>query len=167
VGYENGAKYVNSKINVLGVYQPACNCPKDFNDPDWGKARGLEFADRGADVIFGAGGNTGNGALLAALQKNVACVGVDVDQYVSYPEADPCLITSAEKHLALAVKTAITQAVKGKFKSGIQTFDATTNGVGVAPYHQFDSKLTADQKAKIDTIAKGLQDGSIKTGAES
>lgn len=167
VGYENGAKYVKSSISTLGVYQTPCSCAKDFNDPDWGKARGLEFADRGADVIFGAGGNTGNGALLASLQKNVACVGVDVDQYVSYPEADPCLLTSAEKHLALAVKTAITQAVKNQFKSGIQTFDASSDGVGVSPYHTFDSKLTADQKSKIDTIAKGLKDGSIKTGAES
>src|SRR5258706_7692960 len=112
VGYENGAKYVNSKVTSLGVYQTPCNCSKDFNDPDWGKARGLEFADKGADVIFGAGGNTGNGALLASLQKNVACVGVDVDQFVSYPDAADCLLTSAEKHLALAVKTAITQVVK-------------------------------------------------------
>ena len=167
VGFENGAKYVNSKINTLGVYQTACSCPKDFNDPDWGKARGLEFTDRQADVLFGAGGNTGNGALLAALQKNVACVGVDVDQFVSYPEAGPCLLTSAEKHLAVAVKTAVTEAVKGQFKPGVQTFDATTGGVGVAPFHNFDSKLTSDQKAKIDTIEKGLQDGSIKTGATS
>jgi basic membrane protein A len=167
VGFENGAKYVNQQVTTLGVYQTACSCPKDFNDPDWGKARGIEFADRQADVIFGAGGNTGNGALLAALQKNVACVGVDVDQFQSYPEADACLITSAEKHLSLAVKTAITQVVKGQFKSGIQTFDASTSGVGVAPYHQFDSKLTSDQKSKIDTIAKGLKDGSIKTGAET
>jgi basic membrane protein A len=167
VGYENGAKRVNAKVTALGVYQTPCNCAKDFNDPDWGKARGLEFADRGADVIFGAGGNTGNGALLASLQKNIACVGVDVDQFVSYPEADPCLLTSAEKHLALAVKTSVTQVVKGQFKSGIQTFDASTDGVGVSPYHMFDSKLTADQKSKIDQIAKGLKDGSIKTGAEA
>jgi len=167
VGYENGAKYVNSKATVLGVYQPACNCPKDFNDPDWGKARGLEFADRNADVIFGGGGNTGNGALLAALQKKVACVGVDVDQFVSYPEVDDCLLTSGEKHLALAVKTAVTQVVKNQFKSGIQTFDASTDGVGIAPYHNYDSKLTSDQKAKVDTILKGLKDGSIKTGAET
>jgi basic membrane protein A len=167
VGYENGAKHVNPNATALGVYQTPCSCPKDFNDPDWGKARGLEFADRKADVIFGAGGNTGNGALLASLQRNVACVGVDVDQFVSYPEADPCLLTSAEKHLALAVKTAVTQAVKNQFKSGIQTFDASSDGVGVSPYHTFDSKLTADQKAKIDQISKGLKDGSIKTGGES
>jgi basic membrane protein A len=167
VGFENGAKSVNPKVQSLGVYQTPCNCPKDFNDPDWGKARGLEFADRGADVIFGAGGNTGNGALLAALQKNVACVGVDVDQFASYPEADPCLLTSAEKHLALAVKTAITSVVKNQFQNGISTFDESGDGVGVSPYHNFDSKLTSDQKAKIDAIASGLKSGSLKTGAES
>jgi basic membrane protein A len=166
-GFENGAKYVNSKATVLGVYQPPCNCDKDFNDPDWGKARGLEFIDRGADVLFGGGGNTGNGALLAALQKNIACIGVDVDQYVSYPEADPCLLTSGEKHLALAVKTAITNVVKGQFKSGVQTFDASTDGVGIAPFHNYDSKLTSDDKAKINSIAQGLKDGSIKTGAQT
>jgi basic membrane protein A and related proteins len=167
VGYEAGAKYVNNKVTALGVYQTPCNCPKDFNDPDWGKARGLEFAARGADVIFGAGGNTGNGALLASLQQKVACVGVDVDQYESYPEAQPCLLTSAEKHLALAVKTAITNVVQNKFKAGIESFEASGDGVGVAPYHNYDSKLTADQKAKIDAISKGLKDGTIKTGAES
>jgi basic membrane protein A len=167
VGYENGAKAVNPKVQALGVYQTPCNCPKDFNDPDWGKARGLEFADRGADIIFGAGGNSGNGALLAALQKNVACVGVDVDQFLSYPEADPCLLTSAEKHLAMAVKAAIVSVAKNQFKNGILTFEASGNGVGVAPYHNFDSKLTSDQKAKIDQIASGLKNGTIKTGAES
>jgi basic membrane protein A len=118
-------------------------------------------------VIFGGGGNTGNGALLAALQKNLACIGVDVDQFVSYPEVDACLLTSGEKHLALAVKTAVTQVVKDQFKTGIQTFDASSDGVGIAPYHSFDSKLTSDQKTKVDSILKGLKDGSIKTGAES
>jgi basic membrane protein A len=166
-GFENGARYVRASVRTLGVYQTACNCSKDFNDPDWGKARGLEFTDQGADVLFGAGGNTGNGALLAALQKNVACVGVDVDQFSSYPEADACLLTSAEKHLSLAVKSAVTEVVKGQFKSGTQIFDASINGVGVAPYHTFDTKLTADQKARVDSIAAGLKNGTIKTGAES
>src|ERR1051326_5909692 len=80
-GFENGAKYTNPNVKVLGVYQPAG--PKAFNDPDWGKARGLEFIDQGADILFGAGGNTGNGALLAALQQSNTCIAVDVDTFVS------------------------------------------------------------------------------------
>ena len=167
VGFEAGAKAVNKDLKApLGVYQPACNCPNDFNDPAWGKARAVEFIGRGADVVFGAGGSTGNGALLAAAQANVACVGVDVDQFLTYPDVDSCLLTSAEKHISVAVKDAVVDAAKGKWKSGVRTFTAADDGVGVAPYHNFDSKLTSDQKAKVDQIAKGLKDGSIKTGAE-
>jgi basic membrane protein A len=164
VGFENGVKYVNSKAKVLGVYQPPG--PKAFNDPDWGKARGIEEIDQGADVVFGAGGNTGNGALLAALQRQKTCVGVDVDQYLSYPDVDQCLITSAEKKLAVAVKTAIANVVHGKFQNGVMTFDASNGGVGIAPYHGYDSKFSSQDKAKIQSIQKQLADGSLKTGAE-
>jgi basic membrane protein A len=165
LGYENGAKYTNPKVQTLGVYQPAG--PKAFTDPDWGKARGLDFINQGADIVFGAGGSTGNGALLAALQQQKTCVGVDVDQYVSYPDVDGCLITSAEKHLALAVKTALASIVKGQFQSGFSKFDAANGGVGIAPYHGYDSKVTADMKSKIDSIQKQLAAGTLKTGAES
>jgi len=164
-GYENGAKSTNPNVKVLGVYQPAG--PKAFNDPDWGKARGLEFINQGADIVFGAGGNTGNGALLAALQQQKTCIGVDVDQFVSYPDVDNCLITSAEKHLALAVKAALSTIVKSQFQSGFTKFDAANGGVGISPYHSYDSKVTADMKSKIDNIQKELAAGTLKTGAET
>jgi basic membrane protein A and related proteins len=165
MGYENGAKYTNPNVKTLGVYQPAG--PKAFNDPDWGKARGIDFINQGADIVFGAGGNTGNGALLAALQQQKTCVGVDVDQYVSYPDVAGCLITSAEKHLSLAVKQALTTIVNGKFQSGFTKFDAANGGVGIAPFHQYDSRVTADMKAKLADIQKQLAAGTLKTGAES
>jgi basic membrane protein A len=165
VGYENGAKHTNPNIKTLGVYQPAG--PKAFNDPDWGKARGIEFADQGADIVFGAGGNTGNGALLAAQQKSKTCIGVDVDQYVSYPEVQNCLLTSAEKKLAVAVKAWITSVVKGTVKNGTALFDASNGGVGIAPFHNFDSKVTSDEKTKLQDIEKQLASGSLKTGAET
>jgi basic membrane protein A len=164
-GFENGAKYTNPAVTAMGVYQQAG--PKAFNDPDWGKARGIEFINQGADVVFGAGGNTGNGALLAALQQQKTCIGVDVDQYVSYPDVDGCLITSAEKHLSLAVKSELTNIVKDQFKSGFTTFDAANGGVGIAPYHGYDSKVTADMKSKVDAIQKQLAAGTLKTGAET
>src|SRR5919197_5280477 len=101
-GYINGVKYANPSAKVLTVYQgPGDGSP--FNNPDWGKARAVDWVNQGADIIFGGGGNTGNGALLGALSKNVPCIGVDVDQFVSYPDVDACLVTSAEKKLALAV----------------------------------------------------------------
>ncbi len=35
--------------------------------------------------------------------------------------------------------------------------------VGVAPYHDFDSKVSAEIKAQIDELNKQLEDGSLKT----
>ena len=162
-GYTNGAKYAKAGTKVLKIYQPESGA-KDFNDPDWGKQQGQTFISQGADVLFGAGGQTGNGALLAAKQAGKYCVGVDVDQYISYPDVDSCLISSAEKHLDLAVKAAIVNLVKGTFTGGINSYDAKNDGIGLAPYHDYDSKIPADVKAKITEIQGKLKDGSLKTG---
>ena len=165
-GYENGAKYTNPKIKVLKIYQPESG-PKDFNDPDWGKQQGVTFIGQGADILFGVGGNTGNGALVAAKEANKMCIGVDVDQFVSYPDVDSCLITSAEKHLDLAVKTAIANMVHSTFKNGILSFDVSNDGIGLAPFHNFDSQISADIKSKIADIESKLKSGAITTGVTS
>jgi basic membrane protein A len=65
VGFQNGAKSVNPNIKTLNIYIP------DFNDPTTGKQSGEDFINQGADVIFGVGGNTGNGGLLAAKEKSL------------------------------------------------------------------------------------------------
>ena len=153
-GYENGAKFTNPKVKVLTIYQPE-------SGP---KAQALTFIGQGADIIFGAGGNTGNGALLGTKEQGKTCIGVDVDQYLSYPDVDSCLVTSAEKHLDLAVKTGITNLVKSQWQAGVLNFDIKNDGIGLAPYHDFDSKVPADVKAKIQDIQSKLKDGSLSTG---
>ena len=165
-GYAAGAKYANPSTKVLQIYQPESG-PKDFNDPDWGKQQGQTFISQGADVLFGAGGQTGNGALLAAKQAGKYCVGVDGDQYISYADVDSCLISSAEKHLDLAVKEQITNAVKGNWKSGIANYDISNNGIGLAPYHDYDSKIPSDVKSKITDIESKLKSGQISTGVSA
>jgi basic membrane protein A len=162
-GYAKGAAYAKAGTKVLKIYQPESGA-KDFNDPDWGKQQGQTFISQGADVIFGAGGQTGNGALLAAKDAGKFCVGVDVDQYISYPDVDSCLITSAEKHLDLAVKQAVTDLTKGTLKGGIVSFNIQNDGIGLAPYHDNASKISADIQAKIADITAKLKSGAITTG---
>ena len=162
-GYTAGAKYTNPNIKVLSIYQPESGA-KDFNDPVWGKQQAITFFGQKADIIFGVGGNTGNGALVAAKEAGKMCIGVDVDQYVSYPDVATCLITSAQKHLRQAVKASIASMVKNTWQTGLVTFDITNDGIGLAPYHDWDSKIPADVKAKITDIQNKLKDGSLKTG---
>ena len=164
-GYENGAKASNPNVKVLKIYQPESG-PKDFNDPDWGKQQALTFFGQGADIVFGVGGNTGNGALLAAKENGKMCVGVDVDQFVSYPDVDSCLITSAEKRLRVAVKSGIVSMVKGNWQNGIASFDISNDGIGLAPYHDYDSKIPADVKAKVTDVTAKLKSGAVTTGVK-
>ncbi|MEC8254960.1 MAG: BMP family ABC transporter substrate-binding protein, partial [SAR324 cluster bacterium] len=72
-GYIAGAKSVNPKINVISTSHPG-EISQAFVDPEWGAATAKQAMDQGADVIFGAGGLTGNGALQeVASQKGVYC----------------------------------------------------------------------------------------------
>jgi basic membrane protein A len=108
-------------------------------------------------------GKTGNGVLDAACAANVYAIGVDVDQYVSYPNADPCIVTSAEKHLSNAVEAAVKAVNAGTQKPGDSLFNAANNGIGISSFHGKDNLISAELKAKLATALKGMADGSIKT----
>ena len=96
-GWEHGARYTNAGVQTISTYHPG-GLDVAFGDPDWGAATARQALDQGADIIFGAGGATGNGALIEiASQDGAYCVGVDTDQWNTVPEAQPCLLTSAMK----------------------------------------------------------------------
>ena len=118
--------------------------------------------DQGVDIVFGAGGRTGNGALFAAADradKGVLAIGVDTDQYLSVPEAKAVLLTSAFKVLDKGTADLIKKAADGSFKGGNNYGE-----VGLAPFHDQESAVPADLKAKIEDLRKQLLDGSLKTG---
>lgn len=163
-GYEAGAKKAKPDISVATVYHPAGD--NAFTDPAWGAAEAQKQLDQGADVIFGAGGKTGNGALGAVAKSPSAgtstyCIGVDTDQWSTVPEAQKCLVTSAMKNITSGVTDILKEVNGGTAKGG--NFTGTT---GLAPYHDFDSKVPADVKTKVDEVVKGLEDGSIQTGVK-
>ncbi|MEZ4511106.1 MAG: BMP family ABC transporter substrate-binding protein [Chloroflexota bacterium] len=158
VGYQNGAKAQNASIETLNVYIP------DFNDPATGKQAGETQIAEGADIIFGVGGNTGNGGLLAAHEAGLYGIGVDVDQYNTYPEIASSLLTSAAKNMDVATGDAVRAFADGNLAAGINLATVANGGVGLAPYHDLDSSVPAECKAAVETAQAGLADGSISTG---
>lgn len=158
-GYENGARYVNPDINLISTYHPG-GLDVAFTDPEWGATTARQAIDQGADVVFGAGGKTGNGALQeTAGVEGVFCIGVDTDQWETLPEAHPCLISSAMKLLTPGVFTLIELHANGEFPVGNYFGDA-----GLAPFHDFDSVIPADVKSTLESLDAQLRDGSLSTG---
>lgn len=163
-GYEQGAKYVNPDIEVLGVYIP------DFQAPDLGAAAAEQFIGEGADVIFGAGGPTGSGGILQAAQQDVMVIGVDQDEYfTSFGEGETpgseYLITSAIKRVDNGVYDMIVAALNGEFPAdSIYILSVDNEGIGFAPPH--DADVPEEVIEQVTEIQEGLGTEDIETGVD-
>ena len=158
-GWENGARYTNPQVQTISTYHPG-GLDVAFGDPDWGAATARQALDQGADIIFGAGGATGNGALIEiASQEGAYCVGVDTDQWNTVPEARPCLLTSAMKLITPGVAELIEAAATGEFPGGNHLGD-----VGLAAFYDHDSAVSDDFKLSLEAIKGLLDSGDISTG---
>jgi basic membrane protein A and related proteins len=159
VGFENGAKATNPDINLISTFHPG-GLDVAFTDPEWGAATAKQAIDQGADVVFGAGGNTGNGALIeVAGNEGVYCIGVDSDQWETLPAAHPCLISSAMKLITpgvLEIATAI--------QAGNQPAGNFFGDVGLAPFHDFADVIPAEVQQTLIDLDAALRDGSVSTG---
>ena len=164
-GYENGVHYVCPDCSVIGVYIDS------FTDPARGKAAAQSQIAEGADVIFGAGGPTGSGGILGAAQQGVWVIGVDQDEYYTTFKggeeagADK-LLSSAMKRVDVAVYTAIKEAYEGTFEGRTAVFDAASNGVGLAPFHETEDAVPQEVKDKLDEIFQMLASGELDTGVD-
>ena len=157
-GYETGARYIKKDIRIISTFHPG-GLDVAFTDPEWGASTAKQALDQGADVVFAAGGTTGNGGLIeVASHADKYCIGVDSDQWVTVPEARPCLVSSAMKLITPSVFDLIKLSGEGKFPGGNYFGD-----VGLAPFHDFDSKISQKIKDRLVKIEAGLRAGSIGT----
>lgn len=165
-GYINGARSVQDDIPVEFVYTTS------FTEPAQGAnaANQMLAPEVGADVIFAAGGLTGNGALGAACEARAAgasvyAIGVDTDQFETLTELQACLLSSATKNIVGAVHDSLLRIASDEFVAGVHVDNAATGGVGLAPFHNFEADVPQAVKDLLATTLAGLADGSIATGA--
>jgi basic membrane protein A len=160
-GYEAGARYIKPNIKIISTFHPG-GLDVAFTDPEWGASTAKQAMDQGADVVFAAGGTTGNGSLIeVASHAGKYCIGVDTDQWITLPEAQPCLVSCAMKRITPGVFDLIKRAKNGKFPSG-----NFFGEVGLSPFHDFDRKISQGIKNKLAEIDAGLRDGSIHATAK-
>jgi branched-chain amino acid transport system substrate-binding protein len=164
-GYENGVHYVCPDCRVVGRYTSS------FTDPAQGEqAAWQQIADK-ADVIFGAGGLTGQSAILAAAQQGVWVIGVDMDQYLTVfregqEKGADKILSSAVKRTDVAAYRAVKAAYDGSFKGGTLVLDAAADGVGLAPFHDAEKAIPPEVKGKLDEIFQMLASGKLDTGVD-
>ena len=163
VSFRNGAEHYNSvkgkKVRVMGDYVGS------FEDFEGGRKMAADFIADGADVIFGAGSISGNGAIAAAKEHEKWAIGVDTDQYNTLPEQQDIILTSCLKRVDRAVNQVVTATLANQFWGGTRYVGNLANhGVGLAPYHDFADKIPARLQQEILNIQRRLLDGTLSTG---
>jgi len=179
-GFYDGVQYYNSKhgthVQVLGWNETTQNgsFTGDFTNQTKGQTLTQTFISEGADIIFPVAGNVGLGAAKAVQQADAAAgsqkvnmMWVDVDGCVSAPQYCKYFITSVQKGIVAAVSTAVTGTANGSFKGGNYIGTLANGGVALAPFHQFDSKVSSTLKSELAQVKAGIVDGSIKIATKS
>jgi basic membrane protein A len=168
-GFEAGVKYYNQQkgtdVKVLGwdSTQPDKGTfVNNFDSTDDGRRMAESFMQEGADVILPVAGGVGQGSA-AVCKETGKCVviGVDADWYFTDEANKEVYLTSVLKKVDVAVYSSVKDAVNGTFTGGTMTYTLKDGGVDIAPFHDFDSQISAELKAELDAIRKGIIDGSI------
>jgi basic membrane protein A and related proteins len=169
-GFWEGVQYYNTKmgktVQVLGwdeKNQKGGTFAQSFTDQNKGRSISQAFIQQGADILFPVAGGTGlgSGAAAQASGGKVSVVWVDTDGCVSAQQYCGVFLTSVTKNLSKAVSTYLTAAASGTFPTGSYIGTLANDGTGIAPFHEFDSKVPADVKTAVDTIKADITSGKI------
>jgi len=157
LGYEEGAKYVNAKIEIYR--NMTGTTPAAWNDPTRGGELARSQFDRGADVIYAAAGATGLGVLQAAKDKGRLAIGVDSNQNHIHPGS---VLTSMIKRVDLAVYEAFKAARDGTWQAGARSLGVAEGGVGFSLDQHNRSLITAEMEKRLQQARADIVAGKIK-----
>jgi len=157
LGYEEGAKYVNAKIEIYR--NMTGTTPAAWNDPTRGGELARSQFDRGADVIYAAAGATGLGVLQAAKDKGRLAIGVDSNQNHIHPGS---VLTSMIKRVDLAVYESFKAAKDGTWKAGVRSLGVAEDGVGFSLDQHNRGLITAEMEKRLQQARADIVAGKIK-----
>ncbi len=176
-GFWDGVQYYNKQhhthVQVLGWSEPSQNgtFAGSFTNITAGQTIANTFITDGADIIFPVAGGVGLGTAKAVQTadssgKNVSMFWVDTDGCVSAATYCKYMITSVEKGISAAVKTAVLAAAHGH-SGGSYVGTLANGGAVLAPYHDWASKVPASLQTELNTVKQEIISGKIVPATKS
>jgi basic membrane protein A len=175
-GFADGVAYYNKQksknVQVLGWTKAAQNgtFAESFTDQNKGKAIANNFISQGADVIMPVAGGTGLGSAdVAKSGGKAAIVWVDQDGCKSASQYCDVFLTTVVKNITDAVEQAVATGAAGQPLNADPGYLGTleNNGVSIAPYNNFDSKVDAGLKGEVDKLKADIIAGTVKVESAS
>jgi basic membrane protein A and related proteins len=167
-GFLAGAEYYNQQndadVEVLGWDGSDGVFTNDFDAQDAGANVTSDLLQNGADIIMPVAGPAGLGTATAIDSFGSGLmIWVDTDGYES-TSFGSIILTSVQKRMDNAVYTAIESVINGDFAGGTYVGTLENDGVGIAPFHDFEDEVPQELKDELDEIRQGIIDGDITVG---
>lgn len=167
-GFKQGVEYWNEQkgdtVEVIGwdgtdgVFTGGFAANQDAINA----AQGI--VDQGVDVLLPVGGPIYQSAasVIRSSGRDIALLGVDADLYETDPSVADLLLTSIRKLIDVGVEEAVLAAGQGEFDSTPFIGTLENEGVGLAPFHDFEDLVAPELQGELDEIQAGIIDGSIE-----
>ncbi|MCQ3936375.1 MAG: hypothetical protein DPW18_04935 [Chloroflexi bacterium] len=154
-GFRAGAEYIpETNVEVLIAYREDGDSETLFLDDAWGYETASLLAKRGADVIFAAGGGTGQGALRAASDLGILSIGAERDQAAVLGESGSSVVTSFYGAARLEVQE-VMRSLRAGGMSGARS--------GQIQFVPLGAVFPPNLGIEVDTALKMLENGEILT----
>ena len=170
-GFTRGAAYYNevkgTDVLVLGWDVDAADglFTGSFTDMDLARSTAESLFQESCDIIIPVGGaiNLPAGDAINDSGVNAALVGVDVDAYFAMDEQYQSLwLTTVEKAIGPLVTLSVQQQAEGSWTDGAFVGNLGNDGVGLAPFHDWDAVVSGELKTEVAQLLQDIKDGVIK-----
>ncbi|MFF2493126.1 BMP family protein [Agromyces sp. NPDC058064] len=134
-----------------------------FAPDDKAKQAAQGLIDQNVDVLLPVGGPIyqPGAAAIRDSGREIALIGVDADVYETDPTVGDLLLTSIRKGIDVGVYDAIIEAGNGEFDPTPFVGTLENEGVGLAPFHDWESKVPAELADKVTELQEAIIAGDI------
>ncbi len=134
-----------------------------FTDQAQGKSLAQTLNNQGADVIMPVAGGTGLGTAAAAQASNgkFSVIWVDQDGCISAAQYCNVFLSTVQKNIADAVEKTALAVSAGTLSGSGSIGTLANNGVELAPYHDFATKVPAALQTEIKQLQADIISGKI------
>lgn len=158
-GFSRGALSGQPDLQVLVRYRDGAENARLFDDPDWGAHTAGDLIEKGADVVFAAGGKTAQGALLATAEAGVHAIGSESDQWQAIPRLRPSLVTSV-----VPSPEAVIEELLRLVRSGALPPSFVSGTFAMTPFRNVGTELSERTMEGFADMLLGLKGSGLETG---
>ena len=135
----------------------------DFENQSQGQTLTEQFLAQGADIIMPVAGPVGLGAAAAVSEADGAkLIWVDSDGYLTASEYSEFMLTSVMKGIGAAVQDSVREAAEGNFTNEPYVGTLENEGVGLAPFHDFEGEVPQELVDKIEEYKQQIISGELQ-----